>query len=82
MPKVSIITPCHNSGKFISDTINSVLLQTFSDWEMLITDDCSTDNSVEIIETFVEKDNRIKSWWCGCKKFSNKTSARKVYCIS
>jgi teichuronic acid biosynthesis glycosyltransferase TuaG len=60
MPKVSIITPCHNSGKFISDTINSVLLQTFSDWEMLITDDCSTDNSVEIIETFVEKDNRIK----------------------
>ncbi|MBR4678304.1 MAG: glycosyltransferase family 2 protein [Bacteroidales bacterium] len=60
MPKVSIITPCHNSGKFISDTINSVLLQTFSDWEMLITDDCSTDNSVEIIETFVEKGNRIK----------------------
>lgn len=60
MPKVSIITPCHNSRKFISDTINSVLLQTFSDWEMLITDDCSTDNSVEIIETFVEKDNRIK----------------------
>jgi teichuronic acid biosynthesis glycosyltransferase TuaG len=60
MPKVSIITPCHNSGKFISDTINSVLLQTFSDWEMLITDDCSTDNSVEIIERFVEKDNRIK----------------------
>ena len=60
MPKVSIITPCHNSSRFISDTINSVLSQTFSDWEMVITDDCSTDNSVEIIEKFVEKDNRIK----------------------
>ena len=49
MPEVSIITPCYNSSKFLKETIQSVLSQTFSDWEWLITDDFSTDDSVEII---------------------------------
>lgn len=57
---VSIITPCYNSAKFIAETIQSVQNQTYPHWEMLITDDGSTDNSVEIIDTFIEKDNRIK----------------------
>ncbi len=59
-PLVSIITPCYNSETTISQTIESVILQTFEDWEMLIVDDCSTDNSAEIIKIYVKKDNRIK----------------------
>ena len=50
MPEVSIITPSYNSATFLPETISSVLNQTFSDWEWLITDDCSSDNSVEIIK--------------------------------
>lgn len=46
---VSIITPSFNSSAFISQTIDSVLFQTYTDWEMLIVDDCSTDDSASII---------------------------------
>ena len=60
LPLVSIITPNFNAAKFISQTINSVLNQTYENWEMLIVDDCSTDNSIEIIEKFASKDTRIK----------------------
>ena len=58
VPEISIITPCYNSAKYLQETINSVLHQTFQDWEWLITDDCSTDHSVEILEN--QKDSRIK----------------------
>ncbi|AHF01125.1 glycosyl transferase [Thiomicrospira aerophila AL3] len=60
MSIVSIITPSHNSTQFISETIQSVLSQSISDWEMIIVDDCSTDKSVEVIQSFVEQDSRIK----------------------
>lgn len=56
-PTVSIITPCYNSEKFISETIKSVLNQTFQDWEWIIVDDCSKDNSVNVIHQF--HDERI-----------------------
>jgi teichuronic acid biosynthesis glycosyltransferase TuaG len=56
---VSVITPLHNASTFISQTIQSVLDQTYQYWEMIIVDDCSTDNSVEIVETFINQDNRI-----------------------
>lgn len=59
-PKVSIVTPLYNSEKYIADTINSVAAQTFLDWEMLIIDDCSTDNSKNIVEQFTASDKRIK----------------------
>lgn len=58
MPEVSIITPVYNSSKFLEQTIQSVLNQSFTDWEWLITDDCSQDNSIEILEG--HKDSRIK----------------------
>lgn len=58
MPEVSIITPVFNSSKFLEETIASVLNQTFTDWEWMITDDKSTDNSVEIIQKI--KDSRIQ----------------------
>lgn len=49
MPEISIITPCYNSSIFLEETIQSVLNQSFTDWEWLITDDCSSDDSVAII---------------------------------
>lgn len=49
---VSIITPTWNCGRFIAETIESVLAQTYSNWEMLIVDDCSTDNTKEIVERY------------------------------
>lgn len=58
--KVSIITPVYNSEKFIKDTISSVLNQTYTNWEMILLDDCSTDNSKKIINEYVEKDSRFK----------------------
>ncbi len=58
--KVSIIMPNYNCGKFLQETINSVLNQTYRNWELLIVDDCSTDNSVEVIRSFCDKDERIK----------------------
>jgi teichuronic acid biosynthesis glycosyltransferase TuaG len=58
-PLVSIITPSYNSEKFIFDTIQSVQNQTYQNWEMIIVDDCSTDQTVSIIEQFVNNDSRI-----------------------
>jgi len=57
---VSIITPSFNCEKFIADTIISVQNQTYKNWELIIVDDCSTDNSITIINKFLEKDDRIK----------------------
>lgn len=57
---VSIITPSYNCSKYIAQTIESVLAQTYQNWEMIIVDDCSKDNSIEIIESYTKKDSRIK----------------------
>ncbi|AOW08697.1 glycosyltransferase family 2 protein [Flavobacterium gilvum] len=57
---VSIITPSFNSEKFIADTIRSVQNQTYPNWEMIIVDDCSTDQTASIIEHFVANDERIR----------------------
>ncbi|MBD5320655.1 MAG: glycosyltransferase family 2 protein [Bacteroides sp.] len=59
MIMVSIITPCYNAASTIRATIESVLAQNYTDWEMLIVDDCSTDSSAEIIKFYSQKDNRI-----------------------
>lgn len=59
-PLVSIITPLYNSEKYIAETIESVLAQTYSNWEMIIVDDCSKDNSTKIVEEYQKKDRRIK----------------------
>ena len=58
---VSIITPSYNSEKFIKQCIKSVIAQTYTNWEMLIIDDCSIDNSGEIIKSFAEKNKKIKN---------------------
>lgn len=57
---VSIITPMYNAQKYIESTIASVQKQTYSNWEMIIVDDCSTDNSPDIVAKYAAEDNRIK----------------------
>ena len=57
---VSIITPSYNCEKFIGQTIQSVIDQTYKNWEMIVVDDCSTDNSRIIIEKMAEREPRIK----------------------
>lgn len=55
---VSIIMPLYNAADFVKETIESVLAQTYQNWELLITNDCSTDHSVQIVRSF--DDLRIK----------------------
>lgn len=55
---VSIIMPSWNTGRFIAESIQSVIDQTYKKWELIIVDDCSTDNTDEVVATF--KDDRIK----------------------
>ena len=57
---VSIITPCYNGAKYISETMNHVIAQTYTDWEMLIVDDGSKDSSAEIVREYMKKDTRFK----------------------
>lgn len=57
---VSIITPTYNCGRFIEETIKSVQAQTYTEWEMIISDDCSTDDTREVIASYLESDPRIK----------------------
>ena len=56
---VSVIIPCYNASAYIGEAIESVLCQTYQDWELLIIDDCSTDESMTIIQQYSEKDSRI-----------------------
>lgn len=57
---VSIITPAYNAEAYIAETIASVLAQTYTNWEMLIVNDCSQDNTAEIVQSYAAKDKRIK----------------------
>lgn len=59
---VSIITPIYNAALFLESTIQSVLNQTYSHWELLLIDDCSSDTSFKIAKNYSQKDPRIKSY--------------------
>lgn len=56
---ISIVTPCYNAKDTISQTIESVLAQSFSDWKMIIVDDCSSDGTADIIKSYITRDSRI-----------------------
>lgn len=60
MPKVSIVLPTYNGERFIRDSINSIINQTFQDWELLIVNDCSTDGTYNIISKYEHMDYRIR----------------------
>src|SRR5690606_30409778 len=59
-PLISIVTPIYNRESLIAETIRSVKEQTYPNWEMLIVDDGSTDNSWDLISEFSAQDPRIK----------------------
>lgn len=58
-PLVSIITPVHNGAKYLAECIESVLAQTYENWEYVIVDNCSTDQTVVIARTYQRKDARV-----------------------
>jgi len=60
MPAVSVITPLYNCSDYIEKTIESVISQTYKDWEMIMVDDCSEDDSLTIAQRFASLDSRIK----------------------
>lgn len=60
IPLISIIVASYNYEKFITETLDSILAQTFTNWEALVVDDGSQDNSLDVIKKFAEKDTRIK----------------------
>ena len=57
---ISIVLPVYNGEKHLAQSIESVINQTYSNWELIVVNDCSTDKTKEIVEKYLEKDNRIK----------------------
>jgi len=59
-PLVSVVTPVYNGEKYLAECIESVLSQTYQHWEYIIANNCSTDRSLEIAQSYAEKDARIR----------------------
>ncbi|GAB5473197.1 MAG: glycosyltransferase family 2 protein [Maribacter sp.] len=57
---ISIITPVYNAEKYLADTMKSVLAQTYTHWEHILVDDCSSDGSASLVKSYEAKDSRIK----------------------
>lgn len=87
MPEVSIIIPVYNNEQYIEKCIQSVLNQTFENFEVIVINDGSTDKSGEILEKLNREDSRIffnrteKPGSCCCKKPGNEQSNRKIHYI-
>jgi glycosyltransferase involved in cell wall biosynthesis len=60
LPRLSVVMPVHNGGRFLHESIQSIVRQTFSDFEFVILDDCSTDGSSKILRDWEKQDGRIK----------------------
>ena len=58
-PKISVVMSVYNGSLYLRESIESILNQTFTDFEFIIINDCSTDDSKDIIAEYVEKDSRI-----------------------
>ena len=63
MPRVSVIIPCYNQAKYLSECLDSVLGQTYNDWECIIVNDGSLDNTKEVAKVYCNKDNRFKYFY-------------------
>ncbi len=59
-PQVSIVLPTYNGEKYLASSIDSVLAQTFEDWELIIVNDCSKDSTPQIAEDYAKRDSRIR----------------------
>lgn len=53
-PKISVVIPMYNSEKYVGECLESVLAQTFQDFEIIVVDDCSTDNSCKVVENYIK----------------------------
>ena len=62
MAKISIIVPVYNTAKYLERCVDSIVAQTYTDWELLLIDDGSTDRSGDICDRYAESDSRIKSF--------------------
>lgn len=58
-PTLSIIVPCYNQAAFLSETLDSILKQTFRDWECIVVNDGSPDNTSQVAGRYVELDSRF-----------------------
>lgn len=67
---ISIIVPCYNYGVFLSECLDSILAQTHNNWECIIADNCSTDNTKEVANRYVQKDPRFTYLFCEKKGVS------------
>jgi len=59
-PLVSVVIPAHNYGDFIRETLDSLAAQTFENWECIVVDDGSTDNTPEVVKAYAAKDDRVR----------------------
>ena len=59
-PLVSVVMAEYNAEKYIGEAIRSVQLQTYANWILLVIDDCSTDHTVDVVQAFVNTDDRIR----------------------
>lgn len=62
IPQIAIIIPVYNRATLLPETLDSIIAQTFTDWECILVDDLSSDNSFEIMEEYQQKDKRIKAY--------------------
>ena len=53
-PAISVVIPMYNAEKYIGDCLDSILAQTFTDFEVIVVDDCSTDGSKRIVENYIQ----------------------------
>lgn len=60
IPQIAIIIPVYNRANLLPETLNSIMVQSFTDWECILVDDQSTDDSFKVMEEYQKKDNRIK----------------------
>lgn len=58
-PLVSVVIPAYNCEKYIAETLDSVIMQTYTNWEIIVVNDCSTDRTADIINKYQRSDNRI-----------------------
>ena len=75
---VSIVIPAYNREDLISETLDSILVQSYKDWECLIVDDGSTDNTVEVVNKYVQQDNRIKLYERPSTKLKGANACRNI----
>lgn len=87
MPKVSIIVPVYKVEQYLHRCVDSILAQTFPDFELILVDDGSPDNCPAICDEYAEKDGRIRvihvknGGGVLCKKYRNKSCSREVFAV-